>query len=378
MSHPQPHHYPRRILLAVAARSPQIVTETLYALSQQQTPACVPTEIHIITTQRGAAFVRRLTDRGDGENGGHIRQLCDDYALPLPAFNEEHIHLIEGADGQALDDIRSHDDNTHAADFITRIVQQLTADAASSLIVSLSGGRRTMTFYVGYALSLFGRRQDRLTHVLVEDEYFFQEAFYYPPPRETPVVRQDGSGFDASQVEVTLADIPFVRLRDGLPRRLLEGRTSFSGVVAAAQAELAPPEVELKTTPVSLWCSGQLVAMKPVELAFYAWFLQRRSAGKPPLRWSDNGIGREFLAVYGRLWGMDSGGYERVAQALSAGMTKDYFDSRKSRSNGALKNTLGRQLAQHYLIDASGKRPQTRFGLSLPATAIKLNGINRK
>ena len=33
-----PHTYPRRILLAVAAYSPQIVTETCYALALQTDP----------------------------------------------------------------------------------------------------------------------------------------------------------------------------------------------------------------------------------------------------------------------------------------------------------------------------------------------------
>ena len=40
-----PAAYPRRILLAVTGLSPQIVTETLYALAVKGNPAWVPTEI---------------------------------------------------------------------------------------------------------------------------------------------------------------------------------------------------------------------------------------------------------------------------------------------------------------------------------------------
>lgn len=361
-------HYPRRILLAVAARSPQIVTETLYALTQSA-PDMMPTEVHVITTGRGLSYVQNLL--GSGEHVGQLKRLCDDYALPYPAFSDQHIHLIQGKEGQVLDDVRTRSDNVHAADYITSVVQQLTADSNSSLVVSMSGGRRTMTFYVGYALSLFGRSQDRLTHVLVEDEYFFQEDFYYPPPRSVWVVRNDGSGFDASQVEVTLADIPFVRLREGLPAELLEGRTTFSGVINTAQQEISPPSVVLLSPP-ALDFGGLCVQLKPIDLAFYVWFLQRAKYNKPPVRWSDAGLATEFLQVYSLLFG-ETGDYLRVAEALSHGMSKEYFESRKSRANTCLKKVLGQQVAQRYLIAAYGKRPETRFALNLSPCSITLS-----
>lgn len=366
----QPHTYPRRILLAVAANSPQIVTETVYALTQHTSPACMPTEIHIITTRQGEPFVRQLLC---GSKPGWLAKLCADYALPPPACSPAHIHLITDADGQALDDIRTHRDNTHAADCITRIVQRLTSDPHSQLTVSLSGGRRTMTFYVGYALSLLGRAQDRLTHVLVDQEYFFHQEFFYPPPRSVWVVRDDGSVFDASKVEVTLAEIPFVRLREGLPARLLAGNSTFSETIAAAQSRFDAPAVRLVWRPPALQCAERVVSMPPVQLAFYAWLLERCQQQLPPIRWADvedTPLAQQFLAVYRRLYGMN-GNYEQIAKALEAdGMTKAYFEERKSSVNTALKKALGARLAVAYLIEAHGNRPITRFGVGLPAEAI--------
>ncbi|PJA57556.1 MAG: TIGR02584 family CRISPR-associated protein, partial [Rhodocyclales bacterium CG_4_9_14_3_um_filter_68_10] len=54
----QPHEYERRILLAATGLSPQVVTETLYALTQRRAPAFVPTEIHLVTTAEGAERAR--------------------------------------------------------------------------------------------------------------------------------------------------------------------------------------------------------------------------------------------------------------------------------------------------------------------------------
>ena len=53
------------------------------------------------------------------------------------------------------------------------------------------------------------------------------------------------------------------------------------------------------------------------------------------------------------------------------GMTKEYFEQRKSRTNAALEQALGRQLAAAYLIQADGARPRTRFGLRLEPGAIR-------
>lgn len=50
--------FPRRVLLAVCGLSPQVLTETIYALAVKRKPLFIPTEIHLVTTQEGARRVR--------------------------------------------------------------------------------------------------------------------------------------------------------------------------------------------------------------------------------------------------------------------------------------------------------------------------------
>ena len=58
--------YPRRIFVAVVGMTPQVVTETLYALLQEKGEA--PTEIHLITTSNGRnRAVRDLLDSQTGQ-----------------------------------------------------------------------------------------------------------------------------------------------------------------------------------------------------------------------------------------------------------------------------------------------------------------------
>lgn len=363
----QPHTYSRRILLAVEAYSPQTITETLYALTQTSPPPFVPTEVHIVTTKRGRDRVQQALIH---EN--RLQRLCADYQLPDTCTNP-FFHLISGTNGEPLWDVRSEQDNECTADFISQQVRQLTTAPDSSLYVLLSGGRRTMTYYVGYALSLFGRPQDRLKHVLVDDCYFFLKDFYYPPPQSLWLQDRDGTEFDASKVEITLADIPFVRLRDGLPAELLAGSSSFSATITAAQKRFAPPDVHLDWRNARLTCNGIAVTMPPVQLAFYAWMLERRIRSLPPLHWTDQEstpLAGQFLSIYKRLHGTE-GNYGQVTAALQRdGMTKAYFDERKSGVHKSLKNALGAQVADAYLLHPHGKRPVTRFGLTLPVRCI--------
>jgi CRISPR-associated protein (TIGR02584 family) len=174
-STPEPTHYQRRILLSVCGLSPQVVTETLFALSQQQTPPFIPTEVHLITTTEGA---QRAELALLSKDLGWFHRLCRDCGLEDIAFPRQNIHVVQDANGRALDDIRSLQDNQDAADTITSLVRTFSADPDSALHVSIAGGRKTMGFYVGYALSLFGRPQDRLSHVLVSEPFESSMEFF--------------------------------------------------------------------------------------------------------------------------------------------------------------------------------------------------------
>ena len=96
------------------------------------------------------------------------------------SFNAANVHVIRTADGRKLDDIRTPEDNTWAADCITECVRSFCARDDVRLLVSMAGGRKSMGFYAGYALSLYGRAFDGLYHVLVSPPYENLPDFFYP------------------------------------------------------------------------------------------------------------------------------------------------------------------------------------------------------
>jgi len=98
-ANPAPQAYPRRVLLAVTGLSPQIVTETLYALAVVQRPAFVPTEVHVITTAVGAQRLRLALLSSEP---GWFARLCADHGLPAILFGAAQIHVLCDAAGAPL------------------------------------------------------------------------------------------------------------------------------------------------------------------------------------------------------------------------------------------------------------------------------------
>ena len=352
----EPHHYPRRILLCATGLSPAVITETLYALAVVQRPAFVPTEVHLVTTREGAARAALTLLDNDPEQA-HFRRLCEDHGLDREAirFGADTIHVIASAEGAELDDIRDLTDNAAAADTITRVVRELTHDGGSAVHGSIAGGRKTMGFYLGYALSLFGRPQDRLSHVLVSPGVEGHPQFFYPPPRPRVLFDRDNRPVNAHEAGVTLADIPFVRLRDGLDGVMREGGASFSEAVGQAQRTLEPARLVLAPAGRRVWCGGVEIKLSAGEFAFLAWFARRVMDGAGSVS-RKNPAAEEveaFLGEHRRVLGEMSLQHEQVAtaarRALGEGDFHKYFDDRRAPLKKRLRAALGDREAERYL-----------------------------
>lgn len=362
-----PSQYPRRILLCVTGLSPQIVTETLYALAMANKPF-IPTEIHLITTVEGARLAKAALLHPDG---GQFHALLADYPqLGRPVFADEHIHLITVPDGAPLADIRTPAENAAAADAITACVAELTRDEAAALHVSIAGGRKTMGFYLGYAFSLFARPQDRLSHVLVSPPFESHPEFFFPPARPKRLATRDGRHIDTAEAVVTLAEIPVVRLRHGLPAELVAGRAGFVETVAALQESFDPPRlaIELATRHVS--CGQRSITLKPALVAWFAFWAQTALDGHPMRHWRDI-KSDEYLRPYARVVGIDSEAFEAAQKRLKDGMEKEFFEQNNAKLEAALKAALG-PAAAPFLLGRSGKKPHLMRGLTLPVEAISL------
>lgn len=203
------------ILLSVIGMTPQVVTETLYAIFRE-TPERFPKEIYIITTKKGAEGVRNNLL---GENG-KLNEFFREYDIPPIVFNEDrHLKIIRDADGELIDDARTREEQGIIADFIFNEIKKLTElDQDSTpkyrIHASIAGGRKTMTYLTGSSMNILANPEDKLSHVLVSEAFESNKDFYYPTKSKKLIRgREEGVYLDTSTAKVELSEIPLMRLR---------------------------------------------------------------------------------------------------------------------------------------------------------------------
>ena len=271
-----PHEFPGRVLLAVLGLNPQVLTETLHALvspGERGAPPFVPTEVQIVTTTAGRDAARR--ELLDPETGRFFR-FCADHRLDPRsiAFSDESFCVAQ-RDGRPLEDVATAADHAAVAAAILRLVRRLTADHGAAIHASLAGGRRTMAFYLGHALSLYGRPQDRLSHVVHSPSTAADRSRYAPPTRASAPT--SGPPRNASTARVTLVDVPFLRLRRHLPPAVIDGLPPPGAVDTAATGAAPPAPIEIHFRRRLLAAGPETVHLPPADLAFYAVMARRRA-----------------------------------------------------------------------------------------------------
>jgi len=358
-----PTAWPLR-LLAITGLSPQVVTETVWALARRDPPE-TPQEIVLLTTAEGEAAARRLLPEAMADLSAQLGA-----GLPRP-----EIVLMRDRAGRPLDDIMTAEDNQAAADAITAAIRAATADPGLQLHVSIAGGRKTMGCLAGMVLSLFGREQDRLSHVLVDARFQGREDFFFPPdpPRRLPL---PGDGFlDTAESGLVLAEIPFVRLRGQWRPGAIGG--SYLAAVRAAQAALRPPVLTLDLPRRTARLGAVDLALPPSLLGVLLWLAERARSGAGALLWRKDGgapraLAEACVAAIARAAGpAREAAIVTARRALADGMDKQFLAEKVSRLNRLMREALGPE-AGPYEIRREGRRPNTAYRLALPAEAIRI------
>ena len=257
----------KEVLIFVAGTTPQIITETIYALIHQKPPV-YPDEINIITTSHGAKVIKKnLMD------SGIFKDFCSEFNVSDNILNDGAVIIIKDNRRKSIDDIRSDRDNELLGDFISDFIREKAEDDNTRLHCSLAGGRKTMSFYMGSALQFFGRPWDKLYHVLVTPEFESNSAFYYRP-KKNKVLKVDGKSLNARDAEIYLAELPFIRLRDKIT---LESR-SFWALVKEGQKDIdiamMQPELRVKLSDRTLHIGQKSARLAPLHLMIYLAYLR--------------------------------------------------------------------------------------------------------
>jgi CRISPR-associated protein (TIGR02584 family) len=371
----------KNMLLAITGLSPQVITETLYALNQMNRPVHA---IHVITTRQGKD--RLLAELLDGGNGPYYRYL-DMYGVPAEGmdFGPGNIHVVRNTSGAEIDDIIDESDNAQMLGLCMEMTFQLTRDSESAVFFSIAGGRKTMGACLTLAAQMYGRPQDRLYHVLVSPEFESNRRFFFPPLESEKIELRGPTGEpyykETKYARINLVHMPFFSIRSQLSPEILDQPRDPATLMLSLIRE-TPERLVVNLNEGKVRYLGAELDMMPSRLALYGFFaLLKKNCPEPgaACRECDHCFvspeevttrKEEITNLYRRLSG--SRPVEEMSETGIRGLDVENFRSTKARIKEDLTQAFGPLALEKLEIASSGKRPDTRYGLRMDKGAIEV------
>lgn len=273
------------VLFAVLGMSPSVLSETVWALARES-PVAVPDRVVVLTTTAGRQALAATLFDGDDPGWTRLVRALEKQGLQTAGklrfgLAADHVRLFPAAAGEGdLADISTSEDNVAAADFILRTLRAETANPATRVFASIAGGRKTMGALLMSCMSLLGREQDRVLHVLVNPPFDtpLDPPFLFPE-RGVRHQSRDGVMRRSHDARIELIDVPFVRMRGWYEGAFKSAPPGYAALVAGVQRQAPPalyaPRLTLDgDTGLLRVEAGNTVALSPTEFAVVSLVLR--------------------------------------------------------------------------------------------------------
>ena len=273
----------REVFIFGIGITPQIITEGVYSLANAGSPVFFD-DILIITTKTGKDIIIEKLIKEP-----HFRELCEDIGGKYAglSLDERCIAVPKYGNGEELTDIKTTEDNRIMGDFITSFVKEKTSNPTARVHAFLSGGRKTMPFYLGLSMELYSRPWDKIYHILITPDFESNRDFYYKPPKNKKIKCGDKT-LNTDDAEIMLIELPALKLRNKI-RADIKG---IEGAVEYAQKEIDTSvghpsiSVSLKDGTVRINPAGEPnaagsvdIKLSPIHLMVYAQYLKTKTNG---------------------------------------------------------------------------------------------------
>jgi len=372
----------REVFIFIAGATPQVITETIYALAMQN-PSVYPDEIHIITTKQGQEVIENSLIKK-----GIMKSLAKEYDLPPFPLNKDSFIIPKDTSGNPLDDIRNESENEAMGDLITSFIKEKAKDQSARLHCSLAGGRKTMSFYLGSSLQLFGRPWDKLYHVLVSPEFESNPEFYYKPKKDK-ILKKDGKTLHTRDAKINLAELPFIRLRD----KISFGSKGFKEIIQEGQKEIdtatMQPQINVNLFERTIYIRDNLIEMVPIQLMIYTAYLrQKMDHCKYPERTycfdctdcfpsivdlSTRPALEEMAKDYKKIYSIQPSKAEDLFDKHKDGLEQSTIRQNISKINRTIKEQLiDETLHPYYIITSVRKYAGSKYGVRVEKEKIKI------
>lgn len=370
----------KNILVAVSGLTPQVVSETLFCLSVQKKIRI--DEIFVITTTEGKRNIEKyfFKNRKSGRTEGpfslkeEINNLCKLYKIKTPVFNIKSNVIVASEENVKMHDVRTDKDNILFPNVVTNVLKTITADDRNMLYCSLSGGRKTMSAYLGFALSLYAREGDKLFHVLASSE-FENTGRFYP--------------LSKNKKDLILSEVPFIKLRPVLKDKLDYKNKTYSEIIEQSQIELERLNEDGITIDIKkhlLSFKGKTVRIPATHLAFYLFFINLKRKGVDGfdienLDSENNNYVKEIYEIYLKLIGKTAKEYESTFNETQLkkkwfkfGIEKPLFRQNRSKINDIIEELFENEewLTKNFTIEKSGPHRKSEYTIYAPLEKFRI------
>jgi CRISPR-associated protein Csx14 len=371
----------KNILLAVAGLSPQVITETIYALNQMSRSVH---GIHIITTRPGKD--RLLAQLLDGGKGPYYRYL-EEYGVAETGteFGPGNIHVVRDNFGAEIEDIVDESDNACLLKKCMELTFYHTRNPDNAVFFSIAGGRKTMGACLTLAAQMYGRSQDRLYHVLISPEFESCRDFFYPPKKPKTIELRNAKGESyyksTRYAKVNLVHMPFFSIRSQLSPEVLDQPRDPATLMLSLVREI-PERLVVNLNEGHVLYRGSQLDLMPARMAIYAFFALCKKACPEPdqnCKACDTcfvdiqGVMQrqpEITDLYRRLCG--SRPLDEMSDTGILNLNAENFRSLKSRIKNDLTCAFGLPAVEKIAIASVGRPPNTRYGLRMDKAAIEV------
>jgi len=360
----------KNILVCVSGLTPQIITETFFCLTVKEKIQI--DELYILTTRRGKEVILGIDPAPNTPKVSlkeELQNLCNDYKVKFPLFELNDHHIITAKEESIeLYDVRTDKDNILFPNKVMDFIRRLTMNRNTILHCSISGGRKTMSVHLAFALSIFGREKDKLYHVLTSEENEFKD--FYPKTKK-----------DAKLLE--LAEIPYVRLRSILSKELQEDkliRYSYDQIVSATQKSLRillnQDVLILNITNREVQFNENRVRLEPMEFAIYYQLIEEKLKNIDKLSIAEI-TSPEFAKKICQFIETNYKYYyyseRRKEKLIKSGISPELFRSKRSIINKKITSLFNDdELANLFIIQSQRIYGSSRYFILSPLEKIKI------
>lgn len=336
----------QKILIAIVGLSPSVLTETVYSLCLSADPI-IPDRVIVLTTSSGRdILIEKLFNRSESLNGVSAWQALRTHLKKNNVKIEGKLRFGKTGDdirvltsqnlgtgiSEELGDIRTANDNQAAADFILEQVRPLTENPDTRIIASLAGGRKTMGALLYACMTLLGREDDLLTHILVNEPFDRLPDFFFPGQPGPFLKDFNGTPFNPKDAVLELAQTPFVALRNLFTKELGRLPGTFSNMVQHCQRSVQQRISEdiqliIESSRPDIEVNGRRIKLSSREHLVMLFLAERAKSGSPAFTYYEASVEpfNEFVAQ------VISERDPNLREMCSAGSLNQPFDERDLR-----------------------------------------------